>query len=194
MSDLNLNELPGPDAVRDAIHIAVIPLIAGEDIYEGKVKLQVGSKDVALRVRADEPAIGIVNPWHPAKPGEYYSVVRKGERFYCLLNPGSVTGMRHHFKHPIFDEAPPIQDESELWLRRFAQHWNFDFDTLIENGIKVQNATDPYDYWVTADGVDLHSASELGEDYDLFWEHLENYTGEKVDEEKRKFLGWSCSC
>lgn len=197
MSDLNLNELPGPDAVRDAIHIAVIPLIAGEDLYGGAVQLKVGTKNVALRAKDSYyggESIGIVNPWHPASQGDYENVVRKGEAFYCLLNPGSVTGMRHHFQHPVFDSEPVEMSDSESWLRQFAQEWNFDFDELIKVGVNVQKATDRWQYWITACGRDLHSAGELGEDCDLFWYHLERHTGKQVDKDKRELLGWSCSC
>lgn len=196
MSDLNLNELPGTDAVRDAIHVAVIPLIAGEDLYESRVQLKIGTKNVALRVKDDYggESIGVVNPWHPVADGDCGAVVRKGETFYCLLNPGTVTGMRHHFVHPAFDDESVVVDDSELWLRQFAQEWSFDFDELIKVGVNVQNATEDWQYWITACGVDLHSRGELGDDYDLFWYHLERHTGKQVDIEKRELLGWSCSC
>lgn len=58
-------------------------------------------------------------------------------------------------------------------------------------------ANDPEDKWgryIVAEGHDLHSAGELGEDYDLFWEHLEGLTGEQYDDDHRRGLGWSCTC
>lgn len=81
-------------------------------------------------------------------------------------------------------------NEHEAWLRQFAERWRFNYDQLIEN------ATNPSSDWryVTANGVDCHSASDLGEDHDLFWKHIEGLTGMKKDELDIENMGWSCSC
>lgn len=50
------------------------------------------------------------------------------------------------------------------------------------------------DNYVTAHGQDLHSAGELGEDHDKFWDNLEIYTGKKFDGVHRERFGWSCTC
>src|SRR5437660_1538914 len=101
-------------AERDAIHIAVAPLIAGEDLWKrGEVGLKYGTRDVAVSKQSvyDLHPIGIVDPF-------LKEVVRKGQRFYCFLFPNTVTGMRHHWQHPAFD-APLVQPKSEheQWLR-----------------------------------------------------------------------------
>ena len=51
-----------------------------------------------------------------------------------------------------------------------------------------------YERYVVAQGRDLHTKKELGEDHDLFWEHLEKMMSKKFDETHRNGMGWSCTC
>jgi len=182
--DLKLGQIITGEAHRDAVHIAVVPLEAGERLYRGsEVRLKLDSHTIALQ--GDYfGGIGIVDPFL-----DTYGV-EKGQRFYCFLKPGSVTGMRHHWQHPSFDKPLQVStNESERWLREFCDEWNFDWNELIREASSYSN-----DRYVVAQGTDLHSASELGKDEHLFWEHLEKYTGKKFDQNHRDDMGWSCSC
>lgn len=171
---------------RDAIHIACIPLEAAEDFRHKRFfKLKFNSNTLAVPADPVYGEVdGIVDPFLT----DDWGWINKGEYFWGVLMPNTVTGMRHHWEHPKFDSVRECTD-SELWLRHFAEKWNFDFDTLIEGA----SGKGEWRY-IVARGVDLHSASELGEDYELFWYHLEKYTGKKISEEDRKDFGWSCSC
>lgn len=185
MTDIVLGKLIDSPQERDAIHVAVVPLIAGEDLYCGtRFKLAFGTTDVALKGNYNEKeAIGVVDPFLSDR-----IIIRKGQQFWGLLFPGTVTGMRHHWRHPSFENIPVAKNEHEQWLRTFCDKYNFDFDELIEAGIGVNE-------YVVARGKDLHSSKELetGEET-LFWEHLEGYTGRKFDLNHRQKLEWSCSC
>ena len=182
-------------AERDAIHIAVVPLIAGESLSRGQhFRLAFGVTDTALPGDYNDKseangAIGIVDPFLKGW------CVEKGQRFWGLLFPGTVTGMRHHWKHPAFENVVTPRDDHEKWLREFCDKWNFDFDQLIEAGVGDGDYESDYDRYVVARGVDLHNADELdaGEE-SLFWSHLEAYTGKVFDDAHRKGMGWSCTC
>jgi len=187
-SDVKLGELIVGPAERDAIHVAVVPLVAGEELYSGsKFRLAFGSTQVALRGDYNDkdsgnPAIGVVDPFL----GDLY--IRKGQRFWGVLFPGTVTGMRHHWQHPAFDHPPKAGNEHELWLRQFADKWNFDFEELISAGKGDSE-------YVVAQGVDCHSKNDLDDDeHTLFWHHLEAHVGKEFDTEHRDNMGWSCSC
>ena len=52
----------------------------------------------------DEDFIGIVDPFLP------YQRIYPGTKFYLCLKPNSVTGMRHHWKHPLFCEKEKRQN------------------------------------------------------------------------------------
>lgn len=182
------------EAERDAIHIAVYPAIAGERLWMGnRVKLRHGTSNVAIRDEYSDEIVGIVDPFL-----EGYSV-EEGERFWIFLFPNTVTGMVHHWSHPAFDNPPARpENEHELWLRDFAERWNFDWDELIETAIRP-NTKEEDDRgwagrWVTSRGHDLHSAGELGADYELFWYHLEGFTGANFSPNHREGLSWSCTC
>jgi hypothetical protein len=190
--DIKLGEIITGRAERDAVHIAVIPLVASDDrLYAGqKVKLAFGSLELALSAAYNEDeAIGIVDPFLRRNYGE----VKKGEQFWCFLFPGSVTGMRHHWQHPAFVNVPTASNEHEQWIRRWAEEWNFNYDELIEAAITPGKFED-YGRVVVARGIDLHSVDELNGDDVLFWEHLEAMTGETYSQSHRDGLGWSCSC
>lgn len=193
--EVNLGYIPDRLAQRDAVHVAVIPLIAGETLHPGdKFKLAYGKDDTALRAdynaaNDDGTVVGVVDPFMKGWDG-----VEQGERFWGFLFPGTVTGMRHHWKHPSFgrENVAIPKDEHEKWLREFCDKWNFDWSQLIDAATETNEESD----WryVVAQGRDLHSAGELGEDHDKFWEHLEGYTDKTFDAPHREGMGWSCSC
>lgn len=183
-NELKLGQIITRDAQRDAIHIAVVPLVAGDSLWPGsKVRLKYGAPETALCGDYNEDAIGIVDPF-------LQSGVKEGQRFWCFLFPGTITGMRHHWNHPAFENIGTIANEHEQWLRHFCDKWNFDFAELIEAG----TGTGDWRY-VVARGRDLHDKRDLDAgDYELFWQHLEAFVGQSFDESHREGMGWSCTC
>lgn len=170
---------------RDAIHIAIVPAIAAENLWAGnKVSLVYGTTDQVKRQEysGGSPIIGVVDPF-------LNNFVRKGQKFWLFLYPNSVTGLQHVWTHPAFDCPQMPKNEHEKWLREFADKWNFNYAEMIEAAL-----SDDEEPYVVAQGVDLHSPKELGGDFNLFWEHLEGLTGKQFDVEHRSKLAWSCSC
>lgn len=86
--------------VRDAIHIAVVPVYASEHLAPGtKVRLAGRQVDDVHIVEASNsrPYVGVIDPFlqRPA---------RKGEKCWLFLNPGSIRSLRHEWSHPAFDK------------------------------------------------------------------------------------------
>lgn len=102
MSDtLRLGHLITGPAARDAVHIAVAPVIADDRLFPGQpVGFIDGSKD---RVGVSKSPVGIVDPFLMAP-------VYKESRVWLFLFPGSITSLRHDWTHPAFsgDTAPAI--------------------------------------------------------------------------------------
>ena len=99
----NLGQLANEDSKRDAVHIAVAPLIAGDDLLPGHhVTVQDG---IAYRIYAssDKPH-GVVDPF-------LVEPVRKGQRFWLFIYPGAVTSLRHVWTHPAFKVTVPNTKE-----------------------------------------------------------------------------------
>jgi len=97
------------DAVvgRDAIHVAVIPVVANEELEPGLRVGIVGRKGADwLAGMVDEnadpvEALGVVDPFLGERK------VMPGQRFYLFLFPGTITGLRHCWQHPAFKIRVP---------------------------------------------------------------------------------------
>lgn len=93
MNEVKLGQLPGPEAQRDAVRVAVAPCVAGELLEPGR---RVGLHDGrAYWSLPDDGKIGVVDPFlaGPVEPGQC---------FWLCLYPGTITGMRHMWSHPAF--------------------------------------------------------------------------------------------
>lgn len=178
---------------RDAVHVAILPVIAGETLLPG-YPVKLGEDDKAYIPRGKGESLGIVDPF-------LQSFIQEGERFWLCLYPGTVSGMRHYWQHPAFTAGPAAEPaslvtvrpadraRSEQWLRDFSDRWGMPF------GVMIDNADDPdHDDVIVAYGHDLHTFSELGEDGMLFWHHLQIFKGREYSAEHRDKIVWSCSC
>lgn len=86
---------------RDAIHIAVAPVIAGCLLNPGDAVGLIGpAGDMELVGPAGNHNIGIVDPFLTAG-------VQPGQRFWLFLFPNTITGLRHVWQHPAFKVKPP---------------------------------------------------------------------------------------
>lgn len=139
--------------------------------------------------RSKDP-IGVVDPFLTTS-------VKKGERFWLCLYPGSITSLRHDWTHPDFDTtAEGVLDAlhkmdsgykmSEEWLTDYAEDVNLPLKGLLR-------ATEDYlehgDYrTLNFDTPDIvHSAKEE------FWRHYAVVSGKKFDEGKDDTF-FSCAC
>lgn len=115
---------------RDAIHLAVEPVIAGSNMEPGThVFLQDGKAH--FRSSTGHPAtVGIVDPFLERD-------VKVGDRFWLVVYPRQITSLRHVWEHPDFpasvDLAPaPQYGVSEQWIRNFADSVSLHYDVLME--------------------------------------------------------------
>ena len=93
-----LGRLIEGEAFRDAVHVAIAPVEAGQPLLPGD---RVGLlEDGKAGYVAPEKQIGIVDPY-------LVSPVRIGQRFYLCLFPNTVTSLRHAWTHPAFRPKPP---------------------------------------------------------------------------------------
>lgn len=190
-----LGMIIGPEQKRDAIHLAVEPVQAGEKLYPGQdINLVNG---LAMKAVISE-GLGIVDPF-------LKHAVLAGERFWLVVYPRQIHSLRHVWTHPAFPNAPELADlkavyidrksESEAWLRKFCKDNdvpNYDFILKAVEGKLPEDYTDEglgasitEDYF-NVYGTDAHSGIPPE-----FWDHLENITGKKMDVRPDHF---SCSC
>lgn len=175
-SEAKLGSLIESTAERDAIHVAIAPVIADEAMLPGeKIGLVApGSDHVVLNPFGQ----GIVDPFLTRR-------VQPGERFFMALLPGTVTGMRHHWAHPAFEPPQPNDKEKSVaWLKDAARTLGVDYEDLICEGGSLETG----DYINNGE----HIRDEWCEIADEFWKHHKIVTGRDVPEGNRG--GFTCSC
>lgn len=165
---------------RDAIHIAVAPLMAGENLNPGD-----GFKnDDGVAMKAPfEIRDGVVDPFLRIP-------LKKGDRFWGFLKPGSITNLRHHWTHPSFREDKELWEDEEdhhAWLIKFAKKHGFDFHELLD----IADECDPYCGGITKFG---EFDDDWPEEKDLLFEHLESYLKRKIPQQNKDNIYFSCSC
>ena len=192
----NLGEFAHIDAQRDAIHIAVVPMIAAGELEPGShVRILDGTEDTVTSAYDYESeklvgAIGVVDPFLEYRYGCGRGI-QHGDRVWVLLYPNTITSLRHTWTHPAFERAKVLAgttSESEKWLMSFADRWHMDYSSMIKYARRGNGEI------IIARGTDLHRPSDLGTDEHLFWYHLEKVTGENFDSMHRASVIWSCSC
>lgn len=164
---------------RDAIHLAVEPVIAVEKLHPGQ---HVGFVEGGVGV--SKTPVGIVDPF-------IVGAIYPGQRFWLIVYPRQITSLRHVWTHPAFSETELgssaveiIPSESEIYLKWFADSIDVEYDELIEHATEY---LDHGSYW--SEGGRFEGTNVPTD----FWEHFQNVTGiESPDNKRRSFF--SCSC
>lgn len=103
-----LGTIIGAGEARDAIHLAVEPVEAGERLCIGEI-VGLGLDGKAYAVEPDGRApvgfvvkpLGIVDPFLKGGP-------KKGERFWLVVMPRQIRSLRHVWEHPDFPVSAPV--------------------------------------------------------------------------------------
>jgi hypothetical protein len=163
---------------KDAIHIAVAPVVASSKLAPGQ--------DIGFvhndreRVGACPNPIGIVDPFLSA-------VVMPGQRFWMFLYPNSITSLRHDWTHPAWGGPESSIEASKRWIAEFGDDIaSLSFDGVIE-AARAHLRSGEYHT------LNYDTPDRAWTDNDEFWRHYEIVTGEKVPEGERHSF-FSCSC
>lgn len=161
---------------RDAIHLGVEPVIAGEDIAVG-ANIGIGKDGFAYATdyRTDIKAVGIADPF-------LVNRIQKGESFWLVVYPRKITSLRHVWTHDDFDseEEPKVLDISEISSD----------DLMVE--IQRRLATNNIVQTVQEPAQEASDASEK----EVAWRWIHNYAdglGLDVDELMQYADNWVAS-
>lgn len=191
---------------RDAIHLAVEPLVAAEKLYRG-YKVGIGPDGRAYGEHSEHPLgqgvkmLGIVDPFLDClgePEDEEYNPVQPGERFLMVVFPRKITSLRHVWSHPDVPEPEQLKaleqqrltkydhmSPHEKWLRQYAENLQVDYDELIaEAANQVKDGSGNLRGGNNLDGV--YTSKE-------FWHHYLAMTGDDFPPDD---LGnfFSCAC
>lgn len=179
---LKLGQLITTPQQRDAIHIAVVPVIAAEGyIYRGaSLRFVEGSTERVTSVRGK--GIGIADPFLEGS-------IQEGQSFWMFMHPGSITSLRHDWTHPAFGPAPAPSDDpiadSRKWIEGFAAEIDQTYNRLMEAA----------DLWVEDEDYTYDNSERYKNYWDkfpAFWTHYEVVRGVKVKDKEAHFF--TCSC
>ncbi|SRR6266567_2180562 len=159
---------------RDAIHLAVEPMVAQQELLPGQIYY------------VDDKKVGIVDPF-------LENAVSIGQKFLLVLFPGEVSVLRHDWEHPLLPknkEDTEILDQKEisiLWMKRFA----------IENGYYEEDMDD-YTHIIEkiCEFLDGEIDCIVNGEWDItdtFWYHFEIITGRKIKDDDRIY-NFPCTC
>jgi len=196
-----LGTIIGENEKRDAIHLAVIPVVAQENLKPGQHVTEHGKESFFCGSlhkweKAKRIPIGIVDPF-------LENDIKIGERFWLFIYPRQIHSLRHVWTHPAFpdDESDDNEiEKSKKWIENYAK----------EIVISTVDEEEPIDYeilmgldddWVSESGY-CSSATykqfdteyiKKGEFNKYFWTHYEIIRGIKLEEHiKRDFFGRCC--
>ncbi len=185
---------------RDAIHLAVIPAVAGQRLEAGWHVTMVDGIASTADEGDEDPPLGIVDPFLK-RP------VKKGEHFWLVIYPRTIKSLRHVWAHPAFPDEPTAtvtvthedrSDEvpaaiaglrklqSEKWLRDFCSRSNCPSYEVVIGVVAGGDSGSWDDEYLHFNGSDAH-----GDIPDEFWMHAEVVLGRKLEQRAKYF---SCSC
>lgn len=178
------------DGGRDAIHLAVEPVEAGESLNKGEDLVLIEGKAFAAVHHPERKPLGIADPFLKER-------IQKGQKFWLLVYPRQITSLRHVWSHPDFpedvttDKAEPTELEiSKAWIASFAEQLDQTYNRLMAAA----------DMWVETDdgkygGEYTYDNSETYKDHwDKFPEFWEHYKVVRGKEPVTKESFFTCSC
>lgn len=130
---------------RDAIHLAVEPVIAGEKLFAGQdVGLVQSAGGLVAMATGKVKHLGIVDPF-------LKNAVFPGERFWLVVYPRQIKSLRHVWEHPDFENEPvarapkDVYDEvaenvanSREWMSDYAGSLGVDYEWLMDAALSYQ--------------------------------------------------------
>lgn len=171
-----VGQLAYPGAERDAIHMAIAPVVAGTSLAPGERVIIKDNKAFGSK----KLPIGIVDPF-------LTKAVKEGEIFWLFMFPNTITSLRHDWEHPKLpknvDKNYEVK-ESEDWLIQWAEDESMTYTQLLQ-GLK-EFAETGAEYYINND----LSYSRFGESKDL-WKHYGIVVGKVFNLETVPFR---CAC
>ncbi len=196
-----LGSIIGESEKRDAIHLAVEPVVAGERLTPGQ---NVGRmKDGTFGATGVRKRLGVVDPFLPGP-------IKKGDRFWLIVYPRQITALHHVWEHPDFPNADGslTSEERMARVRLMTEKLTNSGETWIKNEFvpKVEDYGHALNYEDLLEGAKEYLETGnyvclpndiayefVSENIAKFWENFTKVTGQTVPEEKRQPF-FNCAC
>lgn len=183
-AEIGLGKIITGNANRDAIHIAIAPVVASCRLVPSQNIGFIESGNQRIVGSCDNP-IGIVDPF-------LNSLIFRGQKFWMFLYPDTITSLRHDWTHPAFETTnEEVSEYSEEWLRGFAEEAGMTYVRMIE---VAEAFIESGDVWVQQGHESARDAFYNLNSSEEFWKHIENVTGKKVSDGEKDRSPFCCTC
>lgn len=105
---ISLGHLITEPTRRDAVHVAVAPMVALEVLKPGERVAHAYDNFVAAARR--QRGIGVVDPF-------LFQDVQRGQMFWVFMDPDTVTNTRHAWTHPELPSEDSEEGDPDSWCR-----------------------------------------------------------------------------
>lgn len=181
-----LGTIIGETERRDAIHLAVEPVIAAHVMKPGE---HIGLLSNGQASRYAEQKFGIVDPF-------LTDTIATGERFWLIIYPRKITSLRHVWEHPAFESAKTRADDGDdvkvaqakAVIQMEADNHGISYQEMMWG---AQENAEHGQYLI--DGSRWDGEGVYGDAATRFWDAYEVVTGRKVSDDNRRGI-FSCSC
>ena len=172
MESLKLGSIITTRQKRDAIHIAVVPVVAAVTLRRGDWVRMSGGRAI-LAAFGEPEAAGVVDPYLNV---EHVEVLHT---FWLYLKPGSITALRHDWDHPAFPKESKANleelEKSKVWVEKYAASVCLSYETIMTAA----------DNWCIRGEEYYSPATEYKYVPEEFWYHYEVIRGAKVASHER---------
>jgi hypothetical protein len=180
---------------RDAIHLAVEPVVAMEMLLPGS------HVTVDGRLVRGNNGVGIVDPF-------LIEPVLQGQRFWLVVYPRTIKSLRHVWEHPEFPASEIVKHEEEMttdtdkvkiskeWMIAYAEEinsWSYNEEDEYHPITYQELMEAAKDYLSNGSYWNLGSQLEGESLHSDFWYHYEIISGENIEEDKQQSF-FTCSC
>jgi hypothetical protein len=171
---------------RDAIHLAVEPVVAGCQLNPGqRIGFRADGKAIPVSHLTKHKTLGIVDPF-------LIGTVEEGQRFWLIVLPRQITSLRHVWEHPGFpatDSPEPPADSAlaKSILEEFGS--TADLTTYDDKNEPIYSVVMRALRGMDENGYVPFDAT--GDIPDKVWDAYEMVTGKRVSERHEYF---SCAC
>lgn len=126
-----LGNAPIELGVKDAVHVAIVSLRAGQALNPGD-HITLNADREAVKAEPKK-AFGIVDPF-------LTEAVPRGTAFWGVLDMDEVPSVRHHWEHKKHSfEAPTVEPKLNAYLDRYAKKLGVSYTALSEACSKAAN-------------------------------------------------------
>lgn len=167
---------------KDAVHFALAPVVANENLKPGEHIGFIVEGNTELVSKVCAQPIGIVDPFLRAP-------VRKGEAFWMMLYPGTITGLRHEWTHPAYGDQREL---ATFWMRDFFDDLGGDgsFEDFMEGVRKYIQGEEKDCAGYFGSEVNYPDEEQSKE----FYKYAQMLFGKMPSERVEQYVPFRCAC